>query len=394
MNRSIIPDTEWVFTAPPSPTPISSRLQSHPSLENFVILSDPSTEEATEGSYTEAEVQTDDGNTTGGEATTTTPSYVDALQQDKRELHTGPANIFRNYQIKSIMPREDATEEHQKSLQREMPRGTGIFSNYHPQPTTTWFPRPQEAPKPLHPHHFGGLCFDLDHNTWSTCHVIENNGVIEDRSRNLYDIGNADGADGAMIDHDLDIVGQLGLAAGKIYLRGRKIVSMSGFFLEKRLFVSAAPFEEALGKQFLHGKISTLRLSDIGRFPFLVVSGFRIIIVLCVCTIGADPWIREAELIYLDHTSDIAVYRLLQGVPDPENWCSLGQLVPGNQIKEGSRVFTVGYNGTSNRQDFFANTDAYFANLSPSKQKELRLCGVRAVSSSSLECAFASPNLT
>jgi hypothetical protein len=38
--------------------------------------------------------------------------------------------------------------------------------------------------------------------------------------------------------------------------------------------------------------------------------------------------------------------------------------------------------------------DAYFANLSPSKQEGLRLGGVRAVSSSRLECAFASPNLT
>jgi hypothetical protein len=62
--------------------------------------------------------------------------------------------------------------------------------------------------------------------------------------------------------------------------QGCKIASMSGFFLEKRLFVSAAHFEpgpEVLSQKF---KISTLRLSDIGMFPFLVVSGFRIIILL------------------------------------------------------------------------------------------------------------------
>jgi hypothetical protein len=57
--------------------------------------------------------------------------------------------------------------------------------------------------------------------------------------------------------------------------QGCKIASMSGFFLEKRLFVSAAHFEpgpEVLSQKF---KISALRLSDIGIFPFLVVSGFR-----------------------------------------------------------------------------------------------------------------------
>jgi hypothetical protein len=193
------------------------------------------------------------------------------------------------------------------------------------------------------------------------------------------------------------MVGHFGLAAGKLYLRGCKIASLSGFFLEKRFFVSAAHFEpgsEVVGHGFLHGKISTLRLSHIGMFPFLVVSGFRIIIVLCVCTIGTDPWIREAELIYIDYSLDIAVYRLLPGVPDPKNWCCLGQLAPGNLIKEGSRVFTVGYNGTSNTQDFVANAAAYISNLSPSKQEVLLLRTVHGVSSSSLECAFASPNLT
>jgi hypothetical protein len=57
--------------------------------------------------------------------------------------------------------------------------------------------------------------------------------------------------------------------------QGCKIASMSEFFLEKRLFVSAAHFEP--GPEFLSQKfkIATLRLSDIGMFPFLVVSGFR-----------------------------------------------------------------------------------------------------------------------
>jgi hypothetical protein len=172
---------------------------------------------------------------------------------------------------------------------------------------------------------------------------------------------------------------------------------MSGFILEKRFFVSAAHFEpgpEVTAQWFLHGKISTLRLSHNGMFPFLVVSGFRIIIVLCVCTIGTDPWTRAAELIHWDSEADIAVYRLLPGVPDATNWCSLGQLAAGNLIEEGSRVFTVGYNGTSNAQEFVANAAAYISNLSPSKREALLSQTVHTVSSSSLECAFASPNLT
>jgi hypothetical protein len=118
---------------------------------------------------------------------------------------------------------------------------------------------------------------------------------------------------------------------------------MSGFFLEKRFFVSAGHFEtgqdvwdQKFLQKFLHGKISDLRLSNNGMFPFLVVSGFRIIIVLCVCTIGIDPWIRAAELIHWDHSLDIAVYRLLPGVPDATNWCSLGQLAAANLIEAGS----------------------------------------------------------
>jgi hypothetical protein len=192
------------------------------------------------------------------------------------------------------------------------------------------------------------------------------------------------------------------LAAGKIYLEGCNITSLSGFFLEKRFFVSAAHFEPGpavKAQDYLHGHISTRRYSQLRMFPFLVVSGFRIIIVLCVCTIGErDQSIRMAELIYRNISLDIAVYRLLPDVPDPKHWCSLGQLALGNQIEAGSRVFTVGYNGTSNVQEFVSNAAMYIDKLSPSKRQVIlryyKPTKGLFVSSSSLECAFASPNLT
>ena len=84
---------------------------------------------------------------------------------------------------------------------------------------------------------FGGAFFDGDQGTWSTSHVIEMDGSMPDASMAVLSLMNIDnGRIPEANDPIMKVIGDTGLASGKIYLdrRHARVECMSGFFLESR----------------------------------------------------------------------------------------------------------------------------------------------------------------
>ena len=122
---------------------------------------------------------------------------------------------------------------------------------------------------------FGGACIDGEHGLWSTSQVIEMDGSIPRASQAVLSLVNLNNGHRAQAnDPIMQVIGNTGLAAGKIYLDSKhaRVESMSGFFLESRFFITSAHFEPtdaAILEQQVSATISSCRLSEFGSFSHL-----------------------------------------------------------------------------------------------------------------------------
>ena len=80
------------------------------------------------------------------------------------------------------------------------------------------------------------------------------------------------GNDGKLMDPTdsaMSLIGQTGLAAGKIYFKTEHttISAVSGFFVERRFFLTCAhePTDRAKQAGYVEAKISSCRLSEFGK---------------------------------------------------------------------------------------------------------------------------------